>query len=64
MKKYRDAETGAYESEAYARENPRTTVAEDDGRVRELEGRVCSLEAQASVMASALAALTDRVQAG
>ena len=44
-RKYRDAGTGEYVSEEYAKANPGTTVAEDDSRVAELEERVAALEA-------------------
>lgn len=44
-RKYRDAATGEYVREEYAKANPGTTVAEDDSRVAELEKRVATLEA-------------------
>ena len=53
-RKHRDASTGEYVSEEYAKANPGTTVAEDDSRVAELEQRVAMLEAQVQqLMASA-----------
>ena len=62
--KYRDAETGGYVSEAYARANPATTVHEDDSRVLELEARVRELEAQLTAALDALDELTIRTRAG
>jgi len=62
--KYRDAETGGYVSDAYARANPATTVHEDDSRVLELEARVRGLEGQVQALAAALTSLAARVQAG
>ena len=44
-RKYRDASTGTYVSEDYAKANPDTTVAESDSRVVDLERRVRELEA-------------------
>ena len=44
-RKYRDASTGTYVSEDYAKANPDTTVAESDSRVVDLERRLREVEA-------------------
>lgn len=44
-RKYRDARTGEYVSEDYAKASPDTTVAESDSRVVDLERRVREVEA-------------------
>lgn len=50
--RYRDAATGNYVSEEYAKANPETTVRENDSRVGELEDRVAALEATVASLAA------------
>ena len=58
--KYRDARTGAYVSEEYAKANPDTTVRENDGRVAELERRVAALEDSLSAALAQMTALSAK----
>lgn len=50
--KYRDAGTGAYVTEEYAKANPGTTVKESDDRVGDLERRVQQLEGALTTLAT------------
>lgn len=57
--RYRDAKSGSYVSEEYAKANPDTTVREDDTRVARLEAQVASLQSTVSCLAEQVRSLSE-----